>query len=75
MKNRTRQSIKIKFRNDGSVKGKVINPDGKEIATIVCMNGIFNAIERKKDNKGKSCEVVHSAWGNDFYHYLHFSEK
>lgn len=68
MKNQTKQSIKIRFRNDGSIKSKVTNPEGKEIATIVCMNGSFNAIERKIDNKGKSCEVVHSAWGSDFYH-------
>ncbi len=62
------QSIKIKFRNDGTIKAEVTNPEGKEIATIVSKNGHFNMIERRLDNRGKSCEVTHSAWGNEFYH-------
>lgn len=61
-------SIKIKFRSDGSIKSKIMNIEGKEIATIVFKNGIANSIERKLNNKGESCEVVHNAWGNKFYH-------
>lgn len=70
-------SIKITGKSDGSIKFSVKNAFGTEIATISAKNRRFSKIERRKNDKDKTVEVIHSAWGNDFYHedvkYVKFS--
>ena len=60
--------IKIKRQLDGSLKFFVINALGKEISTISAKSGKFNKIEKRINNKNETVEVIHSAWGNNFYH-------
>ena len=61
-------AIKIKVRSDGSLKGSVISTYNKKIAEITSKDRIFKMIERKTDNKNETYKVIHSAWGNNFYH-------
>ncbi len=69
MKNNKIPIAKLNIRPNGSIKGSVVNASGKEIAAILSKgNGVFSQIERKKNNRGETIAVIHSAWGNDFYH-------
>ena len=68
MKNSRGPVIKLTYKSDGFIKFSVKNVLGTEIATISANEGGFSKIERRKNNKNETLEVVHSAWGNDFYH-------
>lgn len=68
MENNKAPSIKIKIEPEGSIKGSVINSNNKTIADITSKGKKFNMIERKVNNEGEISEIIHSAWGNNFYH-------
>jgi hypothetical protein len=62
-------SSEIKFKKDGFSKGIVKNALGQVIAMVSNKGkGKFSKIVIHKNGQGETEEVIHSAWGNDFYH-------
>ncbi|MBU2008189.1 hypothetical protein KJ743_03745 [Patescibacteria group bacterium] len=64
------KGIKIKIRQDGSIKGEVYNNKEQKILESTVKNEKFSQIEIKRNNEGEPFAVIHRAWSclSNFYH-------